>query len=77
MRRMRFYVEVKTHRNCAMVFVVWRPSRTGTQTKRGKILDADRLTLSDERRCVLRTKLQCVPRQETAAIRRVIVGDAG
>jgi len=49
--------------------------------KRGKILDADSafggLRLNDKYRCVLRAKFQHVPRQEIAAIRRVVVSDAG
>lgn len=45
--------------------------------KRGKILDADSLKLSDEYRCVLRAKIQHVPRQESAAIRRVAVKYTG
>jgi len=44
---------------------------------RGKMLDADRLKPSDEYCCVLRVKLQHVPRQEIAAIRRVLLSDAG
>ena len=41
--------------------------------KRGKILDADRLKLNNEYRCVSRAEFQHVPRQEIAAIRRVVV----
>ncbi len=45
--------------------------------KRGKILDANRLKLSDEYRCALRAKLKHVSRQEITTIRRVLVSDAG
>ena len=45
--------------------------------KRGKMLDAYTLKLSDEYRCVLRAMIQDVPRQEIDAILRVVVRYAG